>query len=288
MNQTAFAVANILDKVRKVARNREVLKSYWQTYVLSRLVTVDPEVYVISYPKCGRTWLRVMLQEYLRLQGYRLENFHDKFLVGTQEKQLVKFEHGQSNWVPAPLRVDQLSFNASRYAQERILFLVRDPRDVLVSSWYHLNFRERIYKQDLSAFIRDDLVGIRKVVAFMNLWVDNSRLPKEFLLLSYEDMHTDPISSLRQVVEFIGIEVGAQNLRAAVGRSSFDRMKRMEKSGGLEEPWLSPGTKGQDKSMKVRRGKVGSFRDDLSESDVAFLDELIRQELSVRLRRYYR
>jgi hypothetical protein len=287
MNRISFAAANVLDKVGKALGDWSVLRSYWKTYVLSELHQANPDAYVISYPKCGRTWLRVMLQNYLDLQGFPLEDLYDRFLLGSRERQFVKFEHDQSNWVPAPLRIDQLSFNADKYSSRKVIFLVRDPRDVLVSSWYHLRFRENIYKQDLSTFIRDDLVGIRKVIAFMNMWVENREVPEAFLLLSYEQIHTRPFHSFERVLKFLGLDVDPENLRAAVEASTFDKMKQMEKKGEFEEPWMRPGAKGEEKSMKVRRGKVGSYSNDLSKEDVRFLDKVILQELSDELEQYY-
>jgi hypothetical protein len=286
MNRIAFAAANIFDKSVKALMDWKVLESYLKTYFLSRFYPTHPEAYVVSYPKCGRTWLRVMLQKYLLLEGCLLEDMHDKFVLGNRERQFVKFEHDQSNWVPAPLKIDQLSFNANRYSDRRVIFLVRDPRDILVSSWYHLKFRESIYRGDLSTFIRDDLVGIRKVIAFMNMWIKNSQVPREFLLLSYEEMHTDPIYSFERVLDFLRLEVDSRNLRIAVEESTFDKMKQMEKEGNLDEPWLLPGTKGEERSMKVRRGRVGSYQEDLSSTDVAYLNQVIQRELSEELEQY--
>ncbi len=286
MNQLAFAVRNISDKLLKISRSPETLQFYWQNYVVSRFDAVDPDTYIVSYPKCGRTWLRVLLQRYLELCGRPLEHFHDKSLLGVSRERVVKFEHDQGTWIPAPPRIDQLAFRADKYRNKSVLFMVRDPRDVLVSSWYHLKYRERVYQHDLSAFIRDDLVGIRKVVAFTNMWIENSHIPTSFLWLSYEQMHANTASCFQQALEFLGFDVVSTALRTAVEESSFENMKRMELTGSLKEPWMKPGAAGLDKSMKVRRGRVGSARKELSEADVAFLNEVIRTDLTPELSQY--
>lgn len=283
MNQYVFATRNIFDKLIKVIGSWETLKFYWQTYILSRFDAVEPDFCIVSYPKCGRTWLRVMLQKYLELVGPSLQHFNDKSLLSISGNKIAKFEHDQSNWVPAPLRIEQLSFNTYKYSHKKVVFLVRDPRDVLVSSWYHLRYRERIYKEDLSAFIRDDLVGIHKVVAFMNMWVENSHVPDEFFLLTYEQMHSEPIASFRKSLEFMGINVELEALQTAVEESSFDKMKRMESKGILKEPWMKPGSKNLRNSMKIRKGKVGSFHEELSEEDIRFLNDVIRNKLCSKL-----
>lgn len=283
MNRYVFATRNVFDKLRKMARNPGAIKFYWQTYVLSRFDAVEPDVYIVSYPKCGRTWLRVMLQRYLELEGFSLREHSNKFVLDIVGQQKIKFEHGQGNWVPAPPSIEKLAFKTDKYRDQRVIFLVRDPRDVLVSSWYHLQYRERIYRQGLSAFIRDDLVGIRKVVAFMNMWIENSHVPQDFMLLTYEELHKEPLSSFKAVLEFVGLDVEPATLQEAVAESSFKRMKRMESAGSLREPWMKPGAKGLEKSMKVRKGEVGGFRQELSGEEIEFLDSVIQSTLSPQL-----
>lgn len=287
MNQFVFAVRNVCDKLIKVIGDWETLKFYWQTYVLSRFDNVKPDVYIVSYPKCGRTWLRVMLQEYLERRGAPLRYFNDRSLLGISGEQIIKFEHDQGNWVPAPMRIAQLRFNTTKYADRKVVFLVRDPRDVLVSSWYHLKYRERIYQKGLSEFIRDDLVGIHKVVAFMNIWIEHSHVPAGFCLITYEQLHRGPAASFGQMLEFMGFDVESDALRYAVEASSFKGMKQMELEGSLKEPWMRPGVKNLENSLKVRRGKIGSFKEELSEEDIEYLNDVIRNKLSSELSFYY-
>ena len=283
MNQYLFALRNIFDKFIQVINSPETFKFYWQTYILSGFNTLEPDVYFVSYPKCGRTWLRFMLQQYLELCGSNTQQFKDKFYLGLPGGQIIKFEHDQGSWVLAPLRIDRLSFNVSKYIERKVIFMARDPRDVLVSSWYHLKFRERTYRGSLSEFIRDDLVGIHKVVSFMNMWLENSHIPDDFFLITYEQLHSDPLTSFHRLLDFIGIAVSYSALQTAVEEGSFEKMKRMELKGTLKEPWMKPGSKDLRNSMKIRRGKVGSFYEELSEEDIEFLNGVIQNKLSSKL-----
>ena len=283
MNQYLFAIRNISDKIRKIFLNFETLQFYWQTYILSHFNNIKSNIFVVSYPKCGRTWIRIMLQRYLELVGHVPMQFKDKSILGIYEKLIIKFEHDQGNWIPAPVRIEQLSFNTSKYSNKKVVFLIRDPRDVLVSSWYHLKYRERIYNKDLSEFIRDDLVGINKIIAFMNMWIENDYIPADFLLISYEHMHKETFSCFKKLIEFIDLEVINDALKKAIENSSFEKIKKIEKDGSLNEPWMKPGTKNLSNSMKIRKGKVGSFREELSEIDIEFLNNVIKNNLSSKL-----
>lgn len=280
MNQIVFASKNILDKLIKIFKSPEIFKFYLDTYILSSFEGVDPNVYIVSYPKCGRTWLRVMLQRYLAHTGTTVRTFKDPSNMSLSKDTVVKFEHDQGNWVPAPPKLGSLSFNAEKYSEKKVVFLVRDPRDALVSSWYHLKYRERIFSGSFSAFIRDDLVGIKKIVGFMNLWIENRETPSDFLLLTYEQLHSDPLGNFRTLLEFIGIHIDQSALQQAVDESRFDKMKKMEVNGKFDDPWMKPGGKDMDKTMKIRKGKVGSYRDELSDEDIRYLDEYIQSHLS--------
>jgi hypothetical protein len=90
------------------------------------------------------------------------------------------------------------------------------------------------------------------------------------------------------MLEFVGIEVEPEALQRAVEASSFRKMKKMELEGSLKEPWMRPGRSNLEHSLKVRSGKIGSFEEELSAEDVAYLDEAIRSELSSELSVYYR
>jgi hypothetical protein len=286
MNRFLFGIKNISDKCSKVIGNPALLGFYFDTYILSRLDSTEPDAYVVSYPKSGRTWLRILLQKYLDIKGCEKKTFRDKSLIQLPDNHVLKFEHDKANWVPAPHSSKKISFDQAKYRGKKIVFLVRDPRDVLVSSWYHLKFRENIYAEGLSEFIRDDLVGIHKLVIFMNMWVESSHLPEDFLLMMYEDMHRDPVQSFSRLLHFLHIEADHYRMEMAIQESAFEKMKKMEQQGSLKEPWMKPGAKNSEKSMKIRKGKVGGYREDLSVGDIQYLNEYIRQNLSSKFTSY--
>jgi hypothetical protein len=283
VNQYVFAARNVADKFGKIIRNPGMMQFYWQTYIKSRFVAIEPDIYIVSYPKCGRTWLRILLQQYLKLADIPTQQFTDTSLFAIPGKYSIKFAHDQGTWVPAPPRLKNLSFNRKRYRGKKVIFLVRDPRDVLVSSWYHLRYREHIYRDDLGAFVRDELIGIHKVIAFMNMWMDHRHIPQDFLLVAYEQMHTAPLDTAQKILAFLQLDTNTELVQRALDESSFENMKKMETSGSLKEPWMRPGTSGSNNALKVRKGKMGSFREELSEEDIAFVNQAIRAHLNPEL-----
>jgi hypothetical protein len=286
MNRLIFSIKNISDKSLKMIHNPDLLKFYVQTYILSKFESVEPDTYVVSYPKCGRTWLRVLTHKYLERCGLQAHEFRDKSLMKIPGNHILKFEHDKSSWVPAPCSMKNLNFDTKKYTGKKIVFLVRDPRDVLVSSWYHLKFRENVYTGSLSEFIRDDLVGIRKLVAFMNMWIENSHIPDSFTVITYEDLHRDSVVYFSDFLKFLDININHEALGTAIEESTFRKMKEMELHNKLNEPWMKPGSKQSANSMKIRKGSVGGYKNELSPEDIQYVNSVIRDGLSPKFSSY--
>ncbi|MCX7592083.1 MAG: sulfotransferase domain-containing protein, partial [Kiritimatiellae bacterium] len=78
---------------------------------------------------------------------------------------------------------------------------------------------------------------------------------------------------------FLGIEVIEGPLQKAVEDTSFEQMKKMELEKKLAEPWLRVGAEKSERGMKVRKGKVGGYKEELSAKDVEFLHKRIAAQL---------
>jgi len=282
MNQYNFFLRNILDRIKRFGRDPKIIEFYWQTYVLSRFEKAHPDITIVSHLKCGRTWVRVMFLKYLELlnsEHNRLP-FHDKSILQFDDGLKVKFDHEQSDIFPLPKKASQLVFNTAKYSQRKIIFLARDPRDVVVSYWYMLKFVSKTYQGNLSEFIRDELFGIHKIIAFFNLWISHSQNCRDFHLITYEALSSNAYLAFNSLFEFMGVDIHDETLRFAIQETQFDKMKIMEKEKKFDEPWMRSGTGHRDDAMKVRKGKVGGYRDDLTRADARYVNEAIRNHCS--------
>ena len=95
-----------------------------------------------------------------------------------------------------------------------------------------------------------------------------------FLKISYEACHRDIDNILRQILRYYEIEVSQAQLSEAIVKGSLANMKKIEASNEFAEPWL----RYRNASPKVRQGKVGGFREVLTDVDIAFLNELFNLE----------
>jgi hypothetical protein len=156
--------------------------------------------------------------------------------------------------------------------------LARDPRDVMVSLFFQLSKRVNRYGGDLPGMIRHRGVGIHRIVAVMNGWLEEWDGSANFKLVRYEDCRRRPEESFREMLKFIGCrEIDESALAHAMQFSSFENMKALEASGGIQNKKIGPANERDPESFKVRRGRVGGFTEYLSADDIRYVEEAMRR-----------
>jgi Sulfotransferase domain len=246
---------------------------------------------VVSYGKAGRTWLRVMLSGYYQrryglsarsLLGF--ENFHRR------EPRVPRIFFTHDNYVK-----DYTGNRSSKvdYYGQRVVLQVRSPQDTAVSQFFQWKHRMRRAKKALNDypadeqtpifdFVMDPGCGLPKIIDFMNLWAAERSRVSDSLLVRYEDMRGDPESELGRIVRFLDGEADPASLQHAVEFASVENMRAMEERSSF---WLAgsrmkPGDRANPDSFKVRRAKVGGYRDHFDAEQVARIDELVTSKLS--------
>jgi hypothetical protein len=116
----------------------------------------------------------------------------------------------------------------------------------------------------------------------MNLWAEERSRMKGFFLLRYEDLRTQPEETLRALLKFMGTPGTDAEIREAIEFSSYENMKKMEQKKTF---WLSggrmvPKDRDNPNTYKVRRAKVGGYRDYFDDDQVARIETLVNSTLS--------
>lgn len=253
----------------------------------------DVDRLVMSFPKAGRTWLRVLVAAALGASaGGRAaaESEVGRWLASDRVDAAghrLFFTHGLSQRLDAD--GDQLAAFAERWASRPTLVVVRDPRDVVVSYYFQRTrrpFRSDSHSpQDLSAFLRDELVGAQRIVTLMNAWQAATRRHTESARLSYESLHRDTVDALRRSLRFLlGVEAPDAVLQLAARFGSFDHMRELEVSGRYPQgKRLWTARPDDPTSYKTRSGRIGGFAEHLGPEDSAWLDRLIDERLDPAL-----
>lgn len=263
--------------------------------LLRRVTNPREEVYVVSYPKSGRTWLRIMVGEYVK-RKYQLDeqNVIDTHHLMTAVPGLprVQFSHGEGGTLWK--RPEDLEQDKTRYQGARVILLVRDPRDIIVSAYFQKakrhklvdpERRERLNKPVYEGTIKEYVYGeegsIDTLIAYYNSWWASRELLAEFCILRYEDMREHPLEEFRKVLQFIGIATPDEALmQEVVEFTSFENLKKLERDNHYESIKLAPADKNDPESFKVRRGKVGGYVDYLGQEEIDYLNQKIKAQLS--------
>ena len=251
----------------------------------------DGDVFIISFPKSGRTWLRLLLGKLFALH-FKLEITEKLDLLSFEKLSsicpdipLIHFSHDDNPHRKIP---DELSTDKTMYKNKKVIFLVRDIRDIVVSLYFEKTKREhmyysgsRKYEGDLSSYIRCEVGSLNTIIRYYNIWAENINVPAAFLIVRYEDMQTNIKKELQIMLEFLELsKIPDKVLDEAIMYACFDNMRQLEKNNNFNNYRLQPGDKNDPESYKTRRGKVGGFVDYLTEVDIDYINDQIQSQLS--------
>lgn len=223
-----------------------------------RLTKLD-DVVVLSFPKAGRTWLRVMMDKarvYVHYSHAGADHRHRKHM-------------------------DELTISESKYANRRVLLMVRDPRDTAISGFFQAKNRLGCFDGDIAKFIRDPHHGIEKIIRFNLMWASASNKVGALSLVHYEDLHSDTASELARAAKFLtGKTLSRRTIDQAIKFGSFDNMRALETSKEgikLYGNALAPTNLDDPNSFKTRRGEVGGWHEHFSADDIEYAESLFTQ-----------
>lgn len=242
------------------------------------------ELCVVSYPKTGRTWLRMMLKsalhQHLGVPRTDPLEFHELTRADARVPRIAVVHDDEPHWK----KPDQLTTNKRPwYGDKRVLLVIRDPRDTMVSLYFQMARRWRVFpesEKSLSEFIWQERGALKSMIRYYNIWAENRRVPAGLCLVRYEGLQQKPIEEIQRALRFIGIaDIPRATLAAAVEENRIERIRLQEQAHEYGTRRLRPGIAGDPESFKARRGKVRGFVDYLDRADIEKISRLIRDEL---------
>jgi hypothetical protein len=237
-----------------------------------RHLTVFPDdIFIVSYPRSGNTWTRFLIGNVVN-QDERI-TFKN---VESRIPEIYLFPDRVLRRFPRPRILKSHECFDPRY--QRIIYIVRDPRDVAVS-YYHYAIKRYWIEPDcaIDQFVPRLIAAEFDVRAgwaaswgdHVNSWVSLRGDTGGFLLLRYEDLIRDTEDELARIARFLNVEPAPQRLKKAVELSSADHMRLLENKEGRQWP-LTKKTL-PDKPF-VRTATAGNWRQVLPPSSVALIE----------------
>jgi hypothetical protein len=90
-------------------------------------------------------------------------------------------------------------------------------------------------------------------------------------------MKDDTYAEFSNLLDFMGEEIEKRAVKKSIEKTIFENMKKMEESNELNDNRLKVRDNEDENSRKVRKGKVGGFKEELDEQDLKYLDEQIKK-----------
>jgi hypothetical protein len=231
------------------------------------LVVFPDDVFIVSYPKSGNTWTRFLVANLA--YPHEQVNFASINRLIPDPEALSKREMIR---LPRPRYIKSHQYFDPRY--QKIIYVVRDPRDVALSQ-YHFHRKRRLVEDGtpIEQFITRFVAGSTSPYASwgenVTGWLATRHGTPGFLLLRYEDLMAQPIEELTKLALFLGIEADVPRLEKVVACCSADQMRKLEVEQG--HLWSSTKNTRQDVPF-VREAKSGGWKSNLPESSAAEIE----------------
>ena len=164
-----------------------------------------------------------------------------------------------------------------------IIYIVRDPRDIVISYSHHLN---QTYDQVIDGMLdsnNQELAQVKKekfTSTILGKWSDHYSSWKNygsenFLLIKYEDMLFDNIKIFRKILEYLnntaGLLFDQNKMLKAIENTSFENLQNQEKKFGFNEHSKS--------TLFFRYGKSEDWKGKLSLKQVKRIENGFNKEM---------
>jgi hypothetical protein len=261
-------------------------------------------VWIFCSNRSGSTWLSSMMGE---IEGHEVWNeplvgklFGDLYYAGAAGHQKVKHyilgDYHKASWLDS-IRSFVLSEATARFPgvaeggyliikepngsigapllseampASRVIFLVRDPRDVAASgldaarkgSWQYENAADRGWKREALADNQPDVWVRRRAQNYVRHAgkardaYEAHKGPK--VLLRYEELRGDTLGTMKRLYSTLGIEVGEEDLARTVEKHAWENIPETEKGQG----------------KFYRKAAPGGWREDLTPAQVEIVEQV--------------
>jgi hypothetical protein len=252
--------------IKHLSRVSDVL---FRTLRIERDITLFPDdVFLTSYPRSGNTWTRFLVGNLVH-QEEAVTFLNVERLV----PDMYKHSDRTLRNLPRPRIMKSHECFDPRY--KRIIYVVRDPRDVAVSN-YHWEMKQRSMGDSypIETFVARWMDGVYwgrlgNWSDHVTSWLSTRHGKEGFLLLRYEDMLADPAREMGKVAVLLGIDPAPERLARAADLSSADRMRKLEKTQG--DKWVQTRYTRQDKQF-VRKAASGGWQQILPAESVKMIE----------------
>lgn len=228
------------------------------------------DIFLASYPRSGNTWLRFVLGELLTGKSIDFDN------VDSVIPELRWHRRGEPVFADGGRLIKTHEPWRKEYC--KAIYIVRDARDVALSQYARsaqLGIAGPDMNEFLVSFLQGKFHGYGAWGRHVRSWLDSPLARQNRLLVvKFEDLRRAPEESLTQMVQFVGVPAGAEQVRAALANNSVDSMRAKE----VQSKKLIQST--TEVGRFVRKGAVQGWRSVLTPAQLQLFEQHMGAELA--------
>lgn len=240
------------------------------------------DVWVVSYPKSGTTWVQQILK-LLHSGGKddgRMITDAIPFIDMVNKDPIFYYQVNLSE-LPFPrafkshFTYDLMPCGSPSTKPCKYIYVARNPKDVAVSLFHFLSANkvlppDKNWNDFLLTFLTGDIGYGSWFDHVLGWWMhkDDSNV----LFLKYEDMKKDLTTSIETIGKFIGCTVNKEELEAIVKQSEFESMKSNPLVNYSWEP-------AHQANPFMRKGMVGDWKNKFTDDQSAMFDTVYVEKM---------
>ena len=211
-------------------------------------------IVLVSFPKSGRTWLRVML---------------DKLNVK------YEYEHGKVNKeMKFSFYEKKLKKHSKQMHKMQCIYMIRCPIDTIVSWYFQMVVRKKDDKMpnEINQFCK---LNIQKVIDHHLAVLESKDSFGSFHLISYENLKRNCVEEMKSLLDFCNKVIPHDEIKKVVEECEFNKMKKFHKDPQYSKRNYQFYSKNGPEAQKVRKGKIGGYVDYLEEDTIEKLNKIL-------------
>jgi hypothetical protein len=219
------------------------------------LAVFRDDTFIVSYPKSGNTWVRFLAANLLHSEENVTLLSADRLIPSVEGRSRHFFRQ-----MPRPRTIKaHYPFDP---AYRRVLYVVRDPRDVALSQYYY-QIKRRVLPEGspiekfVHRFVAGEVCPYGSWAENVSSWLAARWGRPDFLLIRYEDLISHPLPEVTKIANFLQVPDSFAALSRAIERSSAARMRSLERKE--REHWASTKDTRSDISF-IRSATSGGWR----------------------------
>jgi len=210
--------------------------------------TSPEDVFITGHPKSGNTWFQNLVAGVMYGVDPEYAPYSLVSDVVPGHMQVYYKRYGTPTFFK--------SHDLPRPRYRRVVYLVRDGRDVMVSYLHHMRAVRGRDVDFMRVVQADDVTWPYKWHEHVEAWLANPHAA-DMITIRYEALLEDTVRELRRFCAFVGVEREESFLATVARKASFKAMQRKEAVHGMNNPhWPKD-------AAFVRRGEAGSYRDEM-------------------------